>query len=221
MERRVKFAVVEKVCARCGVTFETSHGALYCSRACHSDRAAKRMRGDRRRAERAELPPLKPGTLARRWVSPPPGDEMALPIFESWDDFLARTTERERRIRCQQIAKGANRKRLMSAGVALKLNADDVWRVIERAKGRCIHCRSLCVENRPTGPGGKPLSWDHVGRRIGSLEHIISRYDGGGNEPENLGWACLWCNTWRAPDQRRPFSNDHGGYYPPEIVSEY
>ena len=52
-----------------------------------------------------------------------------------------------------------------------------------------------------------------MGRRIGSLEHITSRIEGGGNEAANLAWACLWCNTWTC--ERRFGATDHGGLHPP------
>lgn len=89
----------------------------------------------------------------------------------------------------------------------------DVWALIEEAKGRCAYCHSLAVESRPSHPQtGAPLKWEHIGRRIGSLDHAEPFLDGRVNSPENLRWACLWCNTW--PGERRPFAADHGGFYP-------
>jgi hypothetical protein len=32
--------------------------------------------------------------------------------------------------------------------------------------------------------------------------------------PGNLGWSCLWCNTWQS--ERTPGAIDHGGHYPAE-----
>ena len=58
------------------------------------------------------------------------------------------------------------------------------------------------------------MPWAHVGRRVGSLEHLQSRYGGGGNASENLAWGCLWCNDHKS--ERRPQATDHGGYYPVE-----
>lgn len=154
----------------------------------------------------------KPGTLVRRWEASQ-GDDEPAPIFASWADYIVRTSERERRVRCQLIAKRASRKRLLSEEVTIRIAAQDVLQILEQARGRCIHCRSLAVENRPTGTNkGGPISWERVGRRVGSLEHLKPRFFGGGNERENLAWACLWCNTWRS--EGRPFANDHGGYYP-------
>ena len=124
------------------------------------------------------------------------------PLFLSWDDYLAKTSIGERMSRCSATAKRANRKRLLSAAVETRLSGQDVWAILEAAKGRCAHCGSLAVENRPSNPvTGAPAPWDSIGRRIGSLEHIRTRYHGGGNDRENLAWACLWCNTHssRAP----------------------
>ena len=88
-----------------------------------------------------------------------------------------------------------------------------VWRVLSEARGRCARCGSLAVEGRPSDPrNGAPIQWEHVGRRIGSLEHKRTRDVGGDNDLANLAWCCLWCNTW--PRERRPGATDQGGYYP-------
>lgn len=158
----------------------------------------------------ARAPPL----VSITYVSPPEGP----PVFTSWADYVARTTEYERTMRCRLTAKRANRKRLLSAEVATRLAAADVWAILEGAKGRCLHCKSLAVEHRPSGPLGQPMPWECVGRRIGSLEHLKPRIRGGGNERDNLAWACLWCNTW--PKERHPFAPDHGGLYPPDSGPE-
>jgi hypothetical protein len=85
--------------------------------------------------------------------------------------------------------------------------------VLSEARGRCAYCGSLAIENRPSDPHrGSPTSWEHIGRRIGSLDYIQSRVSGGDNDPANLAWSCLWCNTWT--DERRPGAKDYGGYYP-------
>jgi hypothetical protein len=98
---------------------------------------------------------------------------------------------------------------------SVRLSGRDVWALFENAKGRCMYCHSLAVERRPSLAGyGHPLPWAHVGRRIGSLEHIDSFLDGRINHASNLGWSCLWCNVH--PDQRVPFVSDHGGFYPLE-----
>ncbi len=94
----------------------------------------------------------------------------------------------------------------------VKITGADVWAVLEAAEGRCEHCRSLAVENRPSAPDGKPLPWAPVGRRIGSLGHRVARFNGGSNAPGNLAWACLWCNTWQS--ERRPGATGHGGIQP-------
>jgi hypothetical protein len=88
----------------------------------------------------------------------------------------------------------------------MKITSNDVLAVLEQAEGRCAYCGSLAVEKLPGG------GWGHVGRRIGSLGHNLSRFHGGDNEPGNLSWVCMWCNTW--PEDRRPGAADHGGYYP-------
>ncbi len=94
----------------------------------------------------------------------------------------------------------------------VKITGADVWAVLEAAEGRCEHCRSLAVENRPSAPDGKPLPWAPVGRRIGSLGHRVARFNGGSNAPGNLAWACLWCDTWQS--ERRPGATGHGGIQP-------
>lgn len=154
-------------------------------------------------------PPLKPV----KWQMPGmPVPEAPPPVFGSWADYLAQTSERERMARCCAAAKGANRKRLLSDAPTTRLTTRDVWAVMEAAKGRCAHCGSLAVERRPSSPTGAPMSWAEVGRRIGSLEHVRWRYGGGGNDLSNLASACLWCNTWQS--ERRSQALDHGGYYP-------
>jgi hypothetical protein len=154
-------------------------------------------------------PSLKP----IKWQMPGmPVPEPPPPVFRSWADYLARTSERERMARCYAAAKTANKKRLLSDAPTTRLTAQDVWAVIEAARGRCAHCGSLAVESRPSSPTGAPMPWAQVGRRIGSLEHVRWRCGGGDNDLSNLAWACLWCNTWQS--ERRPQALDHGGYYP-------
>lgn len=155
--------------------------------------------------------PLSPKPV--RWQTPDkPLSDPPRPVFASWSDYLARTSQRERMARCSNAAKKANKKRLLSNAPTTRLTAQDVWAVIEAARGHCAHCGSLAVENRPSGPTGAPLPWAQIGRRIGSLEHVRWRFGGGGNDLSNLAWACLWCNTW--PSERRPRAPDHGGHYP-------
>lgn len=138
------------------------------------------------------------------------------PIYSSWGDFLDRTTERERLRWCSQKAATANRPKLVSGRPPRQVRANDVWKILEAAKGRCHWCGSLAVESRPSKPNGAPLPWEAVGRRIGSLEHVTPlagpRWsDHGTNTADNLVWACLWCNTWEA--ERTWHAEDHGGFY--------
>jgi hypothetical protein len=96
----------------------------------------------------------------------------------------------------------------MSGRPDQRLTTDDVWRVLEAARGRCSHCGSLAVEGRPSTGKGAPTAWEQVGRRIGSLGHRLGRVNGGDNVPENLVWSCLWCNVWM--EERTPGASDHG-----------
>lgn len=126
--------------------------------------------------------------------------------FRSWDDFLARTSEAERMRWCARKAKKANGWLPRPGEPKTLITARDVWSVLESAQGCCRYCGSLALERRPPGP------WAEMGRRIGSLDHVKARYDGGVNAARNLVWACYWCNTW--PQERRRGALDHGGYYP-------
>lgn len=132
-------------------------------------------------------------------------------MFTSWEDFLTRTTKEERIRWCREKARKANQKRLLSESPTVKLTAEVVWEVLQSYKGHCRYCGSLALENRPSKPDGTPLPWEHIGRRIGSLDHIVSRFAGGGNNHDNLAWACLWCNTWSK--ERKKIADDHGGLY--------
>ena len=40
----------------------------------------------------------------------------------------------------------------MSGIPTTTISADDVWAVLVSARGRCAHCGSLAVENRPSKP---------------------------------------------------------------------
>jgi len=131
------------------------------------------------------------------------------PLYSTWDEYLAATTEAQRLEWCRRKAKKANQPRLMSGAPDVRLTAAQVLRILIDAEGRCAHCHSLAVEPRPSNEKGHPVAWDSVGRRIGSLDHSDSRVAGGSNEPDNLRWSCLWCNTW--PNQRVPGAEDHGG----------
>jgi len=100
----------------------------------------------------------------------------------------------------------------MSGPPDCKITAADVWAILQAAEGRCEQCGSLALEQRPSGPDGRPTPWTHVGRRIGSLGHRLARFNGGCNNATNLCWSCLWCNTW--PTERRPGATDHGAQKP-------
>jgi hypothetical protein len=132
--------------------------------------------------------------------------------YASWEHYLEQTTEAERRRWCARKAKTANRKRLEAVDV--KLTAADIWTVLENARGRCEYCGSLALQERPSGADGRPLPWEPVGRRIGSLDHRIARVLSGSNGTANLAWACLWCNTW--PHLRQWGASDHGALHDPQ-----
>lgn len=172
-------------------------------------------RGRPRKEERLDEPEMqkrKRGRPRKESVEPIVHTHVSKEImFTSWEDFLERTTEKERMDWCRAKANKANRKRLLSDEPTVKLTAEDVWRVLESYKGHCYYCGSLALENRPSKPNGSPLPWEHMGRRIGSLEHIERRFSGGENNYDNLAWACLWCNTWE--DERKKCTDNHGGLY--------
>jgi hypothetical protein len=151
---------------------------------------------------RARPAPLAPDDNDQ--VDPPP------PVYNSWGDYLKVTSIEERLRWCRAKAKIANRTRLMSGMPERKVTPNEVWTILEAAEGRCAYCGSLAVERRPSGPDGRPIPWAHIGRRIGSLGHRLARFHGGANNPANLCWSCLWCNTW--PTERRPGATDHGGF---------
>lgn len=141
-----------------------------------------------------------------------PAADPAPPAFLSWEDFLTRTKAAEVMAWCRAKAKKANGSRLISGKPAVRVTAEDVWGVMAAARGCCAYCGSLAVQKRPSAQGGQPLPWEEVGRRIGSLGHIVPRFDGGTNTPDNLCWSCLWCNTY--PGEGRPGATDHGGLQP-------
>jgi hypothetical protein len=131
------------------------------------------------------------------------------PLYVSWADFLEKAPARDIKRWCTRKAEVANRKRLISGSPLERLRPPEVWDVMRAAEGRCSHCGSLALERRPSNPlTGAPLPWDPVGRRIGSLDHVVSRVDGGLNVFANLAWSCLWCNTWVG--ERRLGAMDHG-----------
>jgi hypothetical protein len=153
-----------------------------------------------------------PGRAASQ-LSEAQSERMAIPSrFPCWDAFVEQTTADERRRWCAAKANTANRERLMSGKPQSRITSDEVWTLLEAAKGRCAYCGSLAVEHRPSRPNGGPAPWAHVGRRIGSLSHIVAPFQGGTNTMDNLRWCCLWCTTW--PVERRLGATDHGGIAP-------
>lgn len=163
------------------------------------------------------LPPEEAADLLGRVApvtTPSPGTNQPPPPPEyvSWEDFLARVSPAVLVSWCRSKARKANPHRLMSGSPDDTITAADVWAVLAGARGKCHHCGSLALENRPSKPNGAPLPWEAVGRRIGSLGHLISRFEGGANTRSNLVWSCLWCNTW--PAERTEGATDHGGYFP-------
>lgn len=171
-------------------------------------------------AATAQLPPSQAARVLSR-ARPAPSAPPASPpsprppaIYDSWSDFLAKTTQAGRRAWCAAKAQKANAPRLMSGRPASRITPDDVLAILEGARGRCSHCGSLAAEKRPSNSDGSPIAWEHVGRRIGSLGHVTSRFQGGSNDRSNLAWSCLWCNTW--PEERVRGARDHGGHFPAE-----
>jgi hypothetical protein len=135
--------------------------------------------------------------------------------FQSFSEWCTRISFKEKRAWCNMIAKRANRKRLLSPAPNVKLTGRDVWGVLERARGRCEYCGSLALERRPSQPNGAPLRWDYMGRRIGSLSHLVPRFHGGDNDVANLAWACLWCNTYES--ERIWGATNCGGHHVDEV----
>lgn len=164
------------------------------------------------------LPAQAHDLLARAQIATPPSAargpaaDPGPPAYLSWEDFLTQADAAEVMVWCRAKAKRANGKRLMSGEPEARITAQDVWSVMAAACGRCAYCGSLAVQKRPSTPTGQPLPWEKVGRRIGSLGHIVPRFDGGTNTPDNLCWSCLWCNTY--PDEGRLGATDHGGLQP-------
>lgn len=54
-----------------------------------------------------------------------------------------------------------------------------------RSGGRCEYCR---LPETALGPGDF------------HAEHVIARCHGGSDEPENLAWACAYCNLFKGPN---------------------
>lgn len=174
-----------------------------------------RVREAQRRLEADYQASRKPGQNSPpliQWPgvkTPPPPD----PVYVSFVDYLARVPYKEITEKCRNAAKKANRERLMSLPPEHRISREDVLNVMVAARGRCRYCGSLAVEKRPSRPDGAPDRWAQIGRRCGSLDHSTWRAYGGDNDLSNLGWSCLWCNTWVSERKKR--AKDHGGFYPP------
>jgi len=132
-----------------------------------------------------------------------PPQALPKPAYSSWADYLAKTSWATLKERCSRFANRANRKRLLSDPAKHRVDSLQVWQVMRNARGRCHHCGSLAVEGRPSDANGSPIAWEHLGRRIGSLEHVMARSRGGDNEFSNLAWSCLLCNNWVAEEEQR------------------
>jgi hypothetical protein len=74
------------------------------------------------------------------------------PQYESWEHYLAVTGPAERRAMCAARVKKANAPRLMSDAPERRVTADDVWQIVQAARGRCHYCGSLCLERLPYDP---------------------------------------------------------------------
>jgi len=62
-------------------------------------------------------------------------------------------------------------------------------KIYERDGWRCVWCRCL-VASGPAIREGRP-------GRLATLDHLVARSEGGGNQPSNLVTACLECNSER------------------------
>jgi hypothetical protein len=132
----------------------------------------------------AGLPPAQArDLLGRARIAPPspdaassrrPATDAGPPVYLSWEDFLAQNKATEVMAWCRAKAKKANGRRLMSGQPTGQVAAADVWAIMAAARGNCAYCGSLAVQKRPSTPTGQPLPWEQVGRRIGSLSHVVS-----------------------------------------------
>jgi hypothetical protein len=77
-----------------------------------------------------------------------------------------------------------------------------------------MHCGSLAVQGKYDSK-----RWGMLGRRVGSLEHVVPLSRGGDNHFVNLGWSCLWCNHLDREKERKKGITawgalDSGGFHP-------
>jgi hypothetical protein len=91
-------------------------------------------------AAAAELPPSQAARVLAR-ARPAPSAPPASPsspappvVYDSWDDFLAKTTRAGRRAWCAAKAKKANAPRLMSGRPASRITPHEVLKVLEGAR---------------------------------------------------------------------------------------
>lgn len=139
--------------------------------------------------------------------------EIPLPLWLTFEAFLDGVPMREIRYWCGRKAERANRPRLMSGRPEQRITTDDVVSVLTTARGHCSYCGSLAVEGAPMcQETRRPLPWADIGRRIGSLDHVVARIDGGPNAIDNLRWCCYWCNA--GPSERISGAMDHGAIQP-------
>lgn len=132
-----------------------------------------------------------------------------LPRYSSWDEYIKQCPEREIQLMCMRRAAVANRR---TAG---HVTTADIMRIMTVAKGHCCYCDSLAVEIKPY-PRKTP--WLAIGRRIGTIEHLLPVAKGGTNALDNLAWACFYCNC--TCSGRIPGATDHGALYPALTITE-
>ena len=82
-------------------------------------------------------------TPAPRRPAPPTGEIPPMPGYATWTDFLQRSVPGERGHWCVTKARKANRERLMSGRPETRITAEDVWTILEAARGRCAR-RDCC-----------------------------------------------------------------------------
>lgn len=174
-----------------------------------SERVSLRQIADRTRAVG------KPITSLRLRIAPslpnPGSNTRPDPVYGTWEEFITTVSDLEIRKWCASKSRVANRPRLMSGTQTVKVTAQIVYDILQSARGRCHYCGSLCVERAPLTRYGKRDTWENVGRRIGSLGHVIALVNGGSNAVDNLCWCCMWCNVWTS--ERVRHANNHGGIY--------
>jgi hypothetical protein len=160
-----------------------------------------------------------------RYIGYPPSPSDPAPLYQSWRDYLDTVSWTKLRRSCLERANQANKRKyhrdgpgkgvLLSSDAKHRVEGYQVWRVMCAAKGRCMHCGSLAVEGiRPN------RTWGSIGRRVGSLEHILPLHRGGDNDFANLNWSCLWCNHLDREKERQKGLTAWGaldscGFHPP------